>query len=111
MHALILRLIALAALLLLPLGMAAPSAAAPAPAHHATAAAMASSQHCPDADSETDVAGGFEQCNMGCASALAALDGPVSGALTIPSVPQDFALDAILASLALETATPPPKPF
>jgi hypothetical protein len=97
-----LRLLALIALLVMPLGMAAPAAAQPMAPMVMT--------HCPDQGSHPHhQKGSAIECTMACASALPAMD-RVSGEvrpmargafLPLPTRP--------LRGLHPDTATPPPK--
>jgi hypothetical protein len=97
------RLLALIAVLLMPLGMATPAAAHPM-------ADMAMS-HCPDQPSHHQQKAWSAECTMACASALPAFDraedqiGPVARVafVSLPAQP--------LHGLHPDTATPPPKPF
>ena len=97
------RLVLLVAVLLMPLGMA-----APAEAHPATNMAMMS--HCPDrAPAHHQPKGALAACTMACSAALPAMDRVAAEPL--PPLPMTVA-DAPahpLRGLHPETATPPPK--
>jgi hypothetical protein len=101
---LVARLLVLAAMLLMPLGMA----GAPAAARHHAAMAM-DMQHCPDPAPVHKDKGGIAVCTMACASALPALNvaqrEPVAPREELVAVHAVQALDG----LHPETATPPPK--
>jgi hypothetical protein len=101
---LVARLLVLAAMLLMPLGMA----SAPAAARHHAAMAM-DMQHCPDPAPVHKDKGGIAVCTMACASALPALNvaqrEPVAPREELVAVHAVQALDG----LHPETATPPPK--
>lgn len=107
MRRLLIRVIMLLAVLLMPLGMAAPAVASAA-AHHGAASGMPM-EHCPEQGSNTDTAGGLDRCTMTCSAALPVLDAPPAHALLISSVPDDLPLGPELASIAQDIATPPPK--
>lgn len=105
MHALILKLLALAALVLMPLGMQAASAA---PAGHPPAAAAAG--HC---DEEGGQPAGHSSdpaidCAMGC-SMLAAGEARAADPAFSPSLPSGRPLAKRRSGLHPDTATPPPK--
>jgi hypothetical protein len=105
MRSLALRLLALIAVLLLPLGMA----AAPAAAHHAEMSASMPMQHCPDGTPKTGSKAAPTECTMACSAALPAVDlaplqmQPLSHSLLQPS------LTPTLTGIELEIATPPPR--
>ena len=99
------KLIALVAVLLMPLGMAG------APAHAQPHQAMAGMTmgHCPDQGARHDMTGGFADCTMACAAALPAVELPedfVEPATVFPARP---GLAARLYGLHPETAKPPPR--
>jgi hypothetical protein len=97
----ILRLLALVAVLVMPLGMATPAAARPI-----TDMAMS---HCPDQGSHHQQKRALVECTMACASALPAFDrtddeiAPIARLefVSLPAQP--------LHGLHPDTATPPPK--
>jgi hypothetical protein len=100
--AILCRLIALLAVMLMPLGMQ-PAAAAPAQ-HHASMAA----QHCPEQAPTHDLKGGFSDCTMVCSAALPAADmQQVHPSMTCG--PTEAVVARILHGLSPDTATPPPK--
>lgn len=98
------KLLALLAVLLMPLGMSAAAAAD----HHASMAG-ASTNHCPDQSSQHPQRDGAAMCSMACASALPAQElirnePPVRRAALVMPV-ADHRLHGVLP----EIATPPPK--
>ena len=105
MAAAILRLMALIALMLMPVGMAgAPAMAQPAPAEHGMAM-----DHC-------DGMPGEEQApapsKMDCAAmcvALPAADTPAPEATIKPTAPRTIAIGARFDGIVPEIATPPPR--
>ena len=100
------KLLTLLAVLLMPLGMAAPASAS---AHHPanmTTAAMPM-PHCPDQGSTHHAAGA--ECTMACAATLPALSEGSEPRLRIAAVPAPRILAAPLPGLHPETATPPPR--
>jgi hypothetical protein len=106
MRSFALRLLALIAVLLLPLGMA----SAPAEAHSAAMIAGMPMPHCPDSSSKTKSNAGLIECSMACSSALPAADLAVVGFHPASrSVPR-ACLAPVLSSIDLEIATPPPRP-
>lgn len=99
------KLLLIAAILLMPFGMAAPAGAAE---HHAPAASSAMS-HCPEENTPDQRHSGGE-CTMACASTLPAMF-PTGGPLLAPvTAPSPRILAAPLTCLHPETATPPPRP-
>ncbi len=98
------KLLLIAAMLLMPLGMAAPAAAAQ---HHAPAASSAMS-HCPE-EGATDQRHVGGECTMACASTLPAIDRAGGDLLAPVATPSARILAAPLASLHPEIATPPPR--
>lgn len=101
-----LRILALVAVLLMPLGMA-PATAAPTPAqHHQMAMPM---EHCPDQAPGHDRKAGFAECTMACSAALPAI-GPVADRTPLlVCAPSEAAAAQILRGLHLDPVTPPPK--
>lgn len=105
MQSVALRLLALVALLLMPIGMSAALAAAN-PRHSASAMAM---QDCPGSSSKSHEKSGFVECAMACSAALPAVDQQtVQPPKTVRAVAQR-ALAQVLIGLHPEAATPPPK--
>jgi hypothetical protein len=104
MRLIMLKLIALMAVLLMPLGMSEASAAG----HH-TASVSAPAQHCPDRSPNHEMKGGIAECTMVCAAALPAADGtreiPHLRAGSPAVLPAEQRMDGIVP----EIATPPPK--
>jgi hypothetical protein len=98
------KLLLLAALLLMPAGMAVRPAAA-----QAMPSATMPMQHCPDRPASDDGKAGIPQCMMACSAALPAADAPASGPPVIVCVPEKPARAEILSGIHPETATPPPK--
>ena len=100
--AILCRLVALLAVLLMPFGMQ-PAAAAPAQ-HHAAMAA----QHCPQQAPTHDQKVGFSDCTMACSAALPAADLQQVHP-SIASVPTEAVVARTLHGLVSDTVTPPPK--
>jgi hypothetical protein len=98
------KLLLLAAVLLMPFGMA-PAAASASPQ------AMASMPmgHCPDQDSSHSPKAGIADCTMACAGALPAVAATREEPLLAPAEPVLATASQALNSLHPETATPPPK--
>ena len=103
MRSILLRLMALVAVLLLPLGMA------PAAAHYEHSAASMTMQHCPDQGSKSVSKSGFAECTMACSAALAAADLPAEPLPPSFPVPVTATAVQILHGLHPDIATPPPK--
>jgi hypothetical protein len=99
--ALAVKLLALIALVLMPLGMA-PAAATPA--QHA---AMPM-EHCPD-PSPKQAHSGIAGCTMACAGALPAILSAEAAPLLPVEAPAEASPTAQLHGLHPETATPPPR--
>jgi hypothetical protein len=97
------KLLALFAILIMPLGM---QPAAAATHHEMTAATM---QHCPEQGGKHDMKGGFADCTMACSAALPAADLPQQDRLLIACAPIAPAAAQMLHGLHPDTATPPPK--
>jgi hypothetical protein len=102
MTRLIAKLLLLAAMLLMPLGMNPASAAT---GYHA----MTAMNHCPGQDSGHDSRSGIAGCTMACASALPAVDFADPELVMITRQPVQRAAAERLYGLHPETATPPPK--
>jgi hypothetical protein len=101
------KLLALLAVLVMPLGM---TPAAAVPAHHAIASQTMPVGHCPDQDSSHhQMKGGIAECTMACAAALPAAELARHDAVTIMGLPAEPAIALRLHGLHPETATPPPK--
>ena len=98
------KLLALFAVLLLPLGMA-PAAAS---ATHHNMASM-SMPHCPEQGSNHRLKAAFAECTMACSAALPALDRCTAPPLPIAREPVRPALARHLSDLHPDIATPPPK--
>lgn len=97
----VLRLLALIALVLMPLSMTSASASAQP---NATAPAG----HCDDHQQPAKVPAGPQVHCTACA-ALPAIDTPVPIAELSPETPMLIALAAFLSGIEPDTATPPPK--
>jgi hypothetical protein len=97
----VLRLIALIALVLMPLSMA----SAPASAHPN---ATASAGHCDDHQQPAKAPSGPQMHCTACA-ALPAMDAPVPIAELAPEMPLIIAFSTFLPGIEPDTATPPPK--
>lgn len=102
------KLLALFAILIMPLGMqSAAAASAPSAHHHAATMPM---EHCPEQGGKHDMKGGFAECTMACSAALPAAALPHEGRLLIACAPTAPAAAQMLHGLHPDTATPPPKP-
>lgn len=99
------KLLALVAVLLMPLGMSGAEAAAP---HHATAVDMPMG-HCPDQGSGHERQGGIATCTMVCAAALPTAAASASEAPALAPVSVLPNAVAALHGLHPDIATPPPK--
>jgi hypothetical protein len=104
------RLLAMLALLLMPLAMAGQGHAAAATPHHAAAASPAGHHHQSSSpEQEEQRKGSAAQCMMACA-ALPAFDAPLRHETEAPSAAL-FALPVRpITGLAPEAETPPPRP-
>ena len=99
------KLLALVAMLFMPLGMSGAQAAAQA---HAPAAGMPA-EHCPDQGSDQNGKARMTECTMACAAALPAFDAPAGKQLMfVSNTASTTAVDS-LHGLEPEIATPPPK--
>lgn len=98
------KLLALIAVLLLPLGMQ-PAAAAPT-VHHAASMPMS---HCPDQGSKAGTKGAFAECTMACSAALPAADLVGHQPLLIVREPPRPVAVEPLHGRHPDTATPPPR--
>ena len=96
------RLLALVALLLMPLGMAS------APANAAPAAQSVAAGHCDDHAPAPDAPIKKPMHCTACA-ALPAADAPEPSARVLPSAPRWLALSAPINGVEPDIATPPPK--
>lgn len=96
------KLLLIAAILLMPFGMAAPAAAVE---HHAAASAES---HCPE-EGTVDQRHSGGECTMACASTLPAIDQGGGQLLAPVAAPTLRVLAAPLTGLHPETATPPPR--
>jgi hypothetical protein len=99
------KLLALVALLLMPVAMIMPATAAVLP--HGTGAT--SMEHCPDAGDKADPKGGVPDCAMACSAALPAADLAQPHSPSIMCTPVASPLAQLLRGIHPETATPPPK--
>ena len=96
----LIRLAALVAVLLMPIGMAsAPAMAQPAPA---------AGGHC-DGHQDPAEAPSKPQAHCMACSALPAMDAPAPAEAMVPKMPRLLARVAATASIVPEIATPPPK--
>ena len=102
----VLKVLALLAVLLLPLGMQ-PAAAAPAPTagHHLAMPAP----HCPDQAPTQPSTGGFVECTMACSAALPAAEPAGDRPLLLVCAPSEAAAGRVLHGLHPDIVTPPPK--
>lgn len=105
MRSAVLRLLALVAVLLMPLGMS----AAPAAAQHEQAAMSMPMQHCPDAGSKPHASGAVAECTMACSAALPAVDFGIQEPPRILCAPVRPSVTQVLHGLHPDIATPPPK--
>jgi hypothetical protein len=97
------KLLALIAVLVMPLAMA-PAAASPV---HQASMPM---EHCPDQAPRHDQ-GGIAECTMACAAALPAIPTKQDAPLVVASVPSQASPTRHLHGLDPETATPPPRRY
>ena len=97
------RLLALIAVLLMPVSMIAPAAAA----HHQSEAAMPM-QHCPD-EQAPGTESGIAQCAMACSAAVPELGSPAPARLTVTCAPPTAIAPKTLQGIQQDIATPPPK--
>ena len=102
---LIAKLLLLAAMLLLPLGMT-PAAASLSQHGHAGAMPM---PHCPEQAPGHGGKAGFVACTMACSAALPAADLPQQHRTIILCAPVAVPVARGLIGIHPETATPPPK--
>jgi hypothetical protein len=100
------RLLLVAAVLLMPLGMSDAAARQPAPA---APHVMMSMSHCPDSAPDHHRKGGIAECTMMCAAALPATQLACAGQPVVRSEPSPAETAAQLHGLHPETATPPPR--
>ncbi|HEY0628002.1 MAG TPA: hypothetical protein VGD23_01610 [Sphingomicrobium sp.] len=102
----ILRLLALIALTLMPIGMAGvPAMASPAPAEHA----MAGMAHCDEIPAEEPAAPQSKIDCMAMCTALPANFGSAPASRMKPVTPRSIAVSAPFSGIEPEIATPPPK--
>lgn len=107
----LIRLLVLAAMLLMPLGMAHPAAAQARsmPAMTEMAGMTMPDQHCPNGDAQHGGKAMPGDCTMACASALPAADPPRPSLARASSLRVDVPhLDRLIGVLP-EIATPPPR--
>lgn len=104
MRSVLLRLVAIFAVLIAPVGMT----AAPAMAQHQHTASMPM-QHCPDQNPAQSGKVGFAECTMACSAALPAVEPGQAGLLPMPGAPVEANPVAQLHGLHPDTATPPPR--
>jgi adenosylmethionine-8-amino-7-oxononanoate aminotransferase len=98
------KLLALFAVLLLPLGMTPAAATA---THHPMASMPM--QHCPEQGSGHQSKTAFAACTMACSAALPALDRCAAQPLTVARERVRPSLAQQLSDLHPDIATPPPK--
>jgi hypothetical protein len=99
------RLLAVLAVLLMPLGMA-PAAAA---AVHPQMAMDMPAGHCPEQAPGRDMKGGIAECTMACAGTLPATDLASNEPVPIARAPIQPTATQRLQGLHPDAATPPPK--
>lgn len=106
MAAAILRLLALIALTLMPIGMAgAPAVAGPAPAEHA----MAGMAHCDEMPAKEPAPPQSKMDCMAMCTALPASFGAAPAPRMKPVAPRAIAVSAPFSGIEPELTTPPPK--
>lgn len=105
MRSLVIRLLALIAVMLMPFGMSALSAE---PAHHEHSAAVPMN-HCPEPDQAPVSNGAVSHCTMACAAALPATDLSPAEAPPVVRAPIEAGVSLALSGIELEIATPPPR--
>lgn len=99
------RLLLIAAILFMPIGMAAPAAALSPDAR----TALSAMEHCSEEGTADHRQGGVDECTMACAAALPAIDRTDGQSLAPVAAPSLRVLAAPLTGLHPETATPPPR--
>ena len=99
------KLLALFAMLFMPLGMS--SAPAAAPSHAPSASRPAG--HCPDQGSGHGSKDRLADCTMACAAALPAIDAPAGEQLLFVSDTGTTTVVEALKGREPDIATPPPK--
>ena len=105
MIAAFMRLLALLALALMPLGMTgAPATASPMPANHA----MASADHCDEQGDQDQAPASRMDCTAMC-TALPASESAAPSLVLKPKAPRTIAVANPFDGIILEIATPPPK--
>ena len=103
---LICSLLALVAVVLMPLGMSAAAAATSTSHHDMSEMPMG---HCPDQQSQSESTPGIAACTMICAAALPAADAGMPECAIIGALPADVTSIPVLAGLHPDAADPPPK--
>jgi hypothetical protein len=98
------RLLALIAVLLMPIGMS-PAAAA---SHRAPTAGMPM-QHCPEQNPNRHAKAAFVDCTMACSAALPAADLLRAEPVIIRNAPVERLFARALIGIQPEIATPPPR--
>lgn len=101
------KLLALIAVLFLPLGMTTAPAAA-ATTDHGAMASMPM-KHCPEQSPGHGGKAGFTECTMACSAALPVADLGSHRTIRIACTPVEPCLAGPLHGLHPETATPPPR--
>ena len=105
MAAMLFRLLALVALVLMPLGMAgAPAIAQQMPMDHAAMGA----RHCDEQPGQGKAPASKMDCAAMC-TALPAADGPAPAARMRLAAPRTIVIVALFAGIEPEIATPPPR--
>ncbi len=99
------KLLAILAVLIMPLGMQSAAAAT----HHDMSAATMPMEHCPEQAPRQDSKGGFVECTMACSAALPAADLSPMKPMPVAYSPIEPAATQMLLGLHPDTATPPPK--
>ena len=100
------RLLALVAVLLMPLGMSA-AAEARSTSHHEMAGMPMG--HCPDQESPTDSKPGIAVCTMVCAAALPAVQPAQPDCASVKAPPAENREVRALLGLNPDAADPPPR--
>jgi hypothetical protein len=105
MQSILLRLLALIAVMLLPFGMS----AAPAEAREHHSASTLSMQHCSQEESDRAQTDALSDCAMPCSAALPAADPSSAGSHSLAPPAVMPPTEEALTGIDLDIATPPPK--
>lgn len=99
------KLLALIAVVLMPLGMS----AAPASAMQHSMTARSPAQHCPGQAPKHDGKGAFGECTMGCSAALPAANLQTEKLILIAPATALPGTQRAMQGLHPDTETPPPR--